>query len=60
MNDNIARAYDYTKDLRNALRAEIQGYERGGPKPSVYETLRALDLIVAEGENDDDTVKQST
>ena len=58
MNDDITQAYEYTKDLRNALRAEIQAYERGGPRPSVYETLRALDLIVAEGDNN--TVKQFT
>ena len=38
------------KELRNALRAEIMGYERGGPRPSVYEIQRALDHIIEAAE----------
>jgi|GEM_PF-4164442 len=48
--DKLNQAFEYTRDLRNALRAELQGYERGGPTPSVYDIQRALDLIVKEGE----------
>lgn len=38
------------KELRNALRAEMMGYERGGPRPSLYDIQRALDYIVEAAE----------
>tara|TARA_R110002153_G_scaffold37733_1_gene110277 strand:+ start:2009 stop:2188 length:180 start_codon:yes stop_codon:yes gene_type:complete len=49
---NTKQSFEHTKELRNALRAEIKGYERGGPKPSVYAILTALNLIVTEGGSD--------
>lgn len=47
-NEQIALAG--AKELRNALRAEIMGYERGGPRPSVYDIQKALDHIIAAAE----------
>lgn len=50
MKTNEQIAVKGVQELRNALRAEIMGYERGGPRPSVCDIQRALDYILEAAE----------